>query len=135
MSQENVEIVRQALHSFSEGDLDAVLELWGRDAEWRPALLGGGLIEGAVYRGRDGVREFFRVQGETWESIKALPVEARDRGDLVLVEVELRAVGRTSGIPVNQKTWNVFKVQGGEIKAGRVFTNEAEALEAAGLSE
>jgi ketosteroid isomerase-like protein len=135
MSQENVEIVSNALHAFSEGDLAAVLELWGDEAEWRPAVLGGGLLEGAVYRGRDGVREFFQVQSETWDTITARPVATRDLGDLVLVEVELEAVGRASGASVNQRTWNVFKVQDGLIRAGRVFTDEAQARRAAGLQK
>jgi ketosteroid isomerase-like protein len=104
VSQENVEIVRDYLHAFSEGDLAAVLKLWGDEAEWRPAVLGGGLLEGAVYRGSDGVREFFQIQSQTWDTITAKPVATLDLGDLVLVEVQLEAVGRASGAFVSQRT-------------------------------
>jgi ketosteroid isomerase-like protein len=134
VSQENVELVRNLLVAFSCGDLDAVLESWGEDAEWRPAVLGGGLLEGSVYRGHEGVREFFRVQDETWDSITATPLAARDNGELVLVEVQLNAKGRASGAEVDRKTWNVFTVREGKIAAGRVFTSEVEARKAAGLS-
>jgi ketosteroid isomerase-like protein len=135
MSEENVEIVRRILHAFSEGDLAGVLALCESDAEWRPALLGGGVLEGAIYRGHTGLREFLRVQAETWETIKAIPRATRDVGDRVLVEVELQGVGRASGAPVNQITWNVIELREGKMRRGRVFLDRAEALEATGLSE
>lgn len=127
-------IVRRALRAFSEGDLNGVLELWGKDAAWHPAILGGGVLEGAVYNGHDGVREFFRVQADTWEAVTAEPIATRDLGNRVFVEVQLDAVGRTSGASVRQTTWNVFEIRDGKIMWGRVFTDEAGALEAAGLS-
>ena len=118
MSQENVEIVRRSLRAFSEDNLGGVLDLWADDGEWRPAILGGGLLEGAVYKGHNGVREFFRVQRETWATVSAEPVASRDLGDLVLVEVRLDAVGRASGASVNQTTWNVFEVVDGRSERG-----------------
>jgi ketosteroid isomerase-like protein len=134
VSRDNVELVRNVLLAFSRKDLDAALESWGEDAEWRPAVLGGGLLEGSVYRGHEGVREFFRVQDETWDSITATPLAARDIGDRVMVEVQLNAKGRVSGAKVDRKTWNVFTIREGKIAAGRVFTSEVEASKAAGLS-
>jgi ketosteroid isomerase-like protein len=135
MSEENVEVVRRVLHAFSEGDLAGVVALCGTEVEWRPALLGGGLLEGAVYRGHSGMREFLRVQGETWKTIRAVPRATRDVGDLVLVEVELQGIGRASGASVNQVTWNVIQVCDGKVRWGQVFLDEHAALEAAGLSE
>lgn len=131
MSQENVEVVRQALHAFNERNLGGVLEVWGSEAEWRPAFLGGGLLEGAVYRGHAGVREFFEVQEETWESLSIDPRATRDWGDFVLIEVRLSALGRASGVPVNQTTWNLFEVQDGKVARGGVFITEQQALDAA----
>jgi ketosteroid isomerase-like protein len=51
MSRENVEIVRRIFDAFNERDAEAVVTLWATAAEWRPAFIGGGLMEGAVYRG------------------------------------------------------------------------------------
>jgi ketosteroid isomerase-like protein len=109
--------------------------LWTTDAEWRPAFFGGGLVEGAVYRGHEGISEYLEQQAETWESAFADPVDIRDLGDHVLVEVPIKAVGRASGIPVEQITWAVFEVREGKIAAGHVYINKAEALEAVGLRE
>jgi ketosteroid isomerase-like protein len=133
MSQENVELVRRLYQAFSEGTTD--LDLWHTDAELRPALIGGGLLEGAVYRGHEGVSEFVAMQTETWESVIAEPVEIRDLGRYVLVETRLQAVGRASGIELSDVTWNTFEIHDGKVANWRVFTEKQQALEAVGLSE
>jgi ketosteroid isomerase-like protein len=135
VSSENVEVVRRVFDGFNDGDAEAVVELWAPGAEWRPAFIGGGLMEGAVYRGHAGVREFIEIQNDTWETVVAEPATIRDLGEHALVEVHLSAVGRTSGIPVDRVTWNVFAIRDGKIAAGRVYTTKSEALEAVGLRE
>jgi ketosteroid isomerase-like protein len=133
MSKENVEVVRQLYEAFNEGTMD--LDLWHTDAELRPALIGGGLLEGAVYRGHEGVSEFVALQGETWESVVAKPVEIRDLGRYLLVETRLQAVGRASGIELSDVTWNMFEIRDGKVANWRVFTEKQQALEALGLEE
>jgi ketosteroid isomerase-like protein len=135
VSQENVELVRRVFAVFNRQEAKAVGELWTTDGEWRPAYIGGGLLEGAVFCGAAGLAEFIELQAETWESVVAEPAEIRDFGDWVLVEVRLSAVGRASGIPVERVTWNVFKLRDGKVATGRVFTTEHEALKAVGLEE
>ncbi len=66
------------------------------DAGWGLATLRSSAVaqlEGAVFRGPEGMAEFVAVQSETWESVHAEPVKMRDLGDAVLVEVYLSAVG------------------------------------------
>jgi ketosteroid isomerase-like protein len=135
MSQENVEVVRRTFDRFNRQEAKAVAELWTADGEWRPAILGGGLLESAAFRGADGLAEFVDLQAETWKSSVAEPVEIRDLGDSVLVKVRLSAVGRASGIPVERETWNVYELRDGRIATGWAFTGEEEALRAAGLEE
>src|SRR4051812_48296803 len=117
--------------AFNAQDGDSVLELWAADAEWRPAFIGGGLVENVVYRGHDGILEFVRMQADTWESVRAEPVELRDLGDVVLVQVHLTAVGRESGAPVDRGTWNVFEFREGQAVTGRVYLTEEDAVAAA----
>jgi ketosteroid isomerase-like protein len=133
MSQENVEIVRRLYQAFSEGTAD--VSLWHTDAELRPALFGGGLVEGAVYRGHEGVSEFVATQAETWESVTATPVEIRDLGAHLLVETRLHAVGRASGVELSDLTWNMIEIRDGKVARLCVFTEKQRALEAAGLTE
>src|SRR5215207_8771975 len=47
MSEETVEIVRRVHEAFNARDLRTLLELVAPDIEWRPALFGGGIVEGA----------------------------------------------------------------------------------------
>jgi ketosteroid isomerase-like protein len=105
------------------------------DVDFRPAFLGGGLVEGAVFRGHAGMTDFLETQAETWERAVAEPVAIQDLGDHALVEVRLDAVGRASGIPVNRTNWNVLAFRDGKIATVRVYMTKEEALEAAGLSE
>jgi ketosteroid isomerase-like protein len=135
MSQENVEIVRQLFDAFNRQDGNAVRDLWTLEAEWRPAYIGGGLLEGAAFRGHEGVIEFVELQSETWESVVVEPLEMRDLGAQVLAEVRLRAVGRASGIPVERITWNVFLLRAGKAATGTVYRRKEEALKAVGLAE
>jgi ketosteroid isomerase-like protein len=133
MSKENVELIRRLYQAFSERETR--LDFWHPDAELRPALLGGGLVEGAVYRGHEGVSEFIAMQAETWASMTAEPVEIRHLGTFLLVETRLRGVGRASGIELSDVTWNIFEVRGGKVATWRVFTDKQQALESLGLSE
>lgn len=135
MSQENVEVVRQLFSAFNRRDSDAVCNLWTADAEWHPAYIGGGLLEGATFRGHQGQIEFVELQSETWETLAAEPVEVRDLGEHVLAEVCLQAVGRASGTPVERVTWNVYEFRDGKVATGRVYETEDEALRAIGREE
>ncbi len=135
MSQENVDVIRRLFEAFNRRDVAGVVDLWTSDAEWRPAYIGGGLLEGAVFRGPDGVAEFVESQSQTWESVVAEPMEMQDVGDSVLVEVHLSAVGRGSGVPVERVTWNVFEVLGGRAASGTVYTSKEQALKVVGLEE
>jgi ketosteroid isomerase-like protein len=136
MSQENAELVRRLYQSFNEGTAEELVpDLWHEDAELRPALLGGGLLEGAVYRGHEGVLEFLAIQAETWERVTNEPVDIRDLGTYVLAETRLQAVGRASGIELSQVTWDRWEIRNGKVASLRVFTEQADAVEALGLSE
>jgi ketosteroid isomerase-like protein len=122
--------------SFSDGTAYGLVpDVWHKDAEVEPALIGGGVLEGAVYRGHDGVLEFLAMQAETWESVTAEPIDIRDLGTYLLVETRLQAVGRASGIELTEVTWNLWEVRDGKVARLRVFTDQQQALKAAGLEE
>ena len=135
MSHENVEVVRRLFEAFNRQDAATAAALWTPDGEWRPAYFGGGLLEGAVFCGPEGAAEFVRLQAETWEAVVAKPVEMRNLGGTVLVEVHLSAVGRGSGVPVEEVTWNVFEILDGRLSSGTVYTSKEQALKAVGLEQ
>ncbi len=123
-------VIRRLIDAFNALDSDAAVALCTAEFEWRPAMLGGGLIEGAVYHGADGIEKFFEVQKQTWEAISVETLSGRMIGDLALLEVRLEGVGRASHLKVGRDTWNVFRLTDGKVASGQVFLNEDEALAA-----
>jgi ketosteroid isomerase-like protein len=88
-----------------------------------------------VYEGREGWLEFMKTWTEDFEwSIEI--EEAIDVGDgRVIVNTRQRAVGKSSGVPVEAFMGTIFTVKGGQVVRGENFLDPAEALEAAGLSD
>jgi ketosteroid isomerase-like protein len=144
MSQENVEIVR----AFSEEDVlarasgefdpDAAIsrmaELWDPeielDASEAPALDVSG-----VYRGADAARRFWREWYAAWEALR-FEYELVDAGDRVVMLLELRLRGRSTGIevPSGKVAW-VITFRNGLMVHLKFYMSQSEALEAVGMSE
>ena len=88
-----------------------------------------------IYRGREGVKEFFAMLQEVWAELRWEPLELTDHGDTVVVEAKIIAIGRGSDIPIEADETDVFWFRDGEIVRLQGFPTKADALEAAGLSE
>ena len=126
----NVEVVRAVFEAFTANDLEAQGRLWHDDAEFIPVLA---RLEGHVYRGSEGVREWVEQLERDWEFFEACPDGYRDLGDRVVVLGSWRARGRTSGVELDsaQATW-VVEVRDGKVSRWETFTDRDEALRAAG---
>ena len=134
MSQENVEIVRRAYDAAQGRVPEAGLMLLDENIVWD--MTGLGMPDLAkVYRGHQGIREFWTGWLAAWETIefKALDVEARD--DHVIVEVQQRNLGRASGVTVDFHYFQTFTVRNGKITASHMAHTRPKALEAVGLWE
>lgn len=132
MSQENVEVVRRGIEAFNRQDLTAGLTLWSTDAEldWSRS---NGPLKG-VYRGHHGLETFWK---EFWSKFEAVVIEPHgftQTGSQVVVSNTAHMRGR-DGIEVIAKSTFVFTVEHGLTTRLRMFQGQAEALEAAGLSE
>ena len=132
MSQEKVELVRWA---FTSGDptrffslLDENIELDARGL----ADLPGAVVAG---RGREVVERYCREYWGTWAEYSAEPREFRDAGDDVIVDVHERGKGKGSGVPFEQKHVQVWTLRDRRLVRWLLFADEADALEAVGLSE
>jgi ketosteroid isomerase-like protein len=143
MSQRNVEIWRASLEgqltALSTGTnleetIDGFAEIWHPEIELDASEA---LVPGLnhVYRGADAVRGFWQEWFSAWESIN-YEYELLDAGDTVVMLVELTMRGRATGIemPFGKFAWT-STFQDGLIVHTRLYMNQADALEAAGLSE
>ena len=72
---------------------------------------------------------------EDFDEWTATPEEFVDAGKQVLVRVHQTMRGQGSGVPVEGDSWFLFTVQEDKIERLTIHAREAEALEAAGLSE
>jgi ketosteroid isomerase-like protein len=136
MSQGNVEVVRQAYDAWNRRDFDRVLEVLDPQIEWTFA---GGAVTGlgidSTYHGHDGVRRFWETFIEPWERISIEVEEMRTVGDRVVALVRFRAIGRGSGVKLDEPFAHVLTFRGSHVIRFEAFVDRTEALEAAGLSE
>jgi ketosteroid isomerase-like protein len=131
MSQENVKLYRHLVEAFNRRDLDAALALMDDDVEVASRIVA---IEGSL-RGHDGARRWWQNWLDTWPDYKVEVVEVRDGGDVTVAAFRAVAHGAGSELPFQDTAWQLCRWRAGKCVAWRIFTNGAEALEAAGLSE
>jgi ketosteroid isomerase-like protein len=134
MSEENVEVVRTAIAAFDRGDFEDVLRLCDEDIVIsQPPELPGAPAE---QHGHRGVLEAYAVWPEQWDDyrIELLRIAAAPGGK-VFVTMRTSGRGKQSGVEVEMDFSFVFTVRDGKITEWRLFVQEDQALEAAGLSE
>jgi SnoaL-like domain len=145
MSQENVERVRTTLEDFisrkGEFDADGMLtklpdeELLDPEVEWDASEVPVLDIRG-VYRGIDGVRQYWREWYAAWEMLD-YGFELVDAGEhVVALFNDQRMRGRSTGIEVPvPKYATVMTLRNGLLVHWKLYMNQSEALETVGLSE
>ena len=128
MSKENVQLVLSIYDAIQSGDYEAPFELTDEGIVWDMSRFE--LPDMAdVYRGHEGVRDFWVRWLSAWESIEFKSLNAEDHGDHVLVEVEQRNLGRGSGIPVDFHYFQVTTVKDGKAISSVMAQTRTEALE------
>jgi ketosteroid isomerase-like protein len=133
MSQQNIELAYRAYDAFNRRDLDAFLALMDPDVEFTTRFME---MEGdPYYRGHDGVREWWRTVLAIFPDFSLEALEVRDADDVVIAALRIRGHGLDSRVPFEEALWTVGKWHQGRVTWWRNFGSEAEALEAAGLSE
>ena len=135
MSEENLELAREAIDTLNRRDLESFLETLDPDVEWHPGL--AALLEGeaTVYRGREEVREMFQGYFEAFADLRFEISEIRDLGDRILAVGEMRGRGTESGVEIGSPWAYLIQVRNAKATHVRTYLDPKEALEAAGLRE
>jgi ketosteroid isomerase-like protein len=131
VSEENVELGYRAIDALNRRDLDALLELMDEDVESVSRIVA---MEGGLH-GHEGVRRWWRSWFDTFPDYRLEIVETRDRGDIVVATVRAVGHGAGSDLPVEDNIFQASRWRNRKCVWWQVFRTEAEALEAAGLSE
>jgi ketosteroid isomerase-like protein len=133
MSRENVERLYRAYEAFNRRDLDAFLALADPEIEFTTLNL---QVEGGrSYRGHDGVRSYWEDMISVFPDFTVEPDEVRELGDVTIVRGRLRGHGLESDASFEQRFWQTVKWRHEKCIWWHIVRSEAEALEAAGLSE
>jgi ketosteroid isomerase-like protein len=133
VSQQNVELTWQAVRSFNEGGLDALLEYLDADVEWLPPRES---MEPGIYRGHDGVRDYLGRLAAIFGDGRVEPLEVIDVDDDRVIAV-IRSIVRSEHSSVDitaDWAWLITSANGRGVRV-EIFTDKSQALKAVGLED
>jgi ketosteroid isomerase-like protein len=132
MSQENVEIVRRGIDAWNRADHDEWLAVFAPEAEWQTT---GRFADKGVYRGREGLADYWTEFREDIEEVSSSISQIRAIGDKVFVAATATGRGRRSKAGFEVPVWFVMTFRGGMVVRVETYDDPEQALEAAGLRE
>ena len=133
MSSANVELVRSVYEAWNRQDLDAALEPFDPDAEWR---MPPNFPESGTLRGLGAIREGAASLLDLFGRFEADVEELIDAGDRVVALVRYRGEARTPGLEVagSAVDGSVWTLREGKVVSVVMHAGTEAALEAADLA-
>jgi ketosteroid isomerase-like protein len=129
MSQEDVDTIRAGLAALNRKDIDGMLETLQPDAELVPLRA---VLEGTVYRGHEGLRQWLADMAEDWDDLRIDTDEVRAlEAGRVLLLGRFHARGKSSGVVLDQPAAWICELTGGKVARIRFYADADAALEAA----
>src|SRR5689334_22273559 len=133
MSQENVETLRAFYEAFNGHDFDDALRYLDRAVEIEPGVQAPD--HDSKLLGHQGWKEFIRVAIDAWEAATAEPLERIETEDDRILSIDLWRLRGRDGIEIERELPTLYTFRDGLIVRIDGFTERAEALEVAGLTE
>ncbi len=131
MSQENVELVRQAHERFAKTG-EPMWEMIGGQVE----VFDHDIPDASnPYRGADGMAQWLADFAQSWDRYELDVERLIDAGDRVVSLFRIRAVGAGSGVPVERGDAMVWAFRDGKLVRLDYYNDQRKALEAAGVPE
>ena len=133
MSQENVDLVREAYDAYNRDGITGILRYLDPEVEWRNAAESP---DAGVFIGHEGVVEWQGVVDEGFKDMYFEPerIDQLPQGQ-VLVSVRFRFRAPTSDVQVEVPFVHLMTWREGKVTKFSMFTSKAEALAAAGVAE
>ena len=129
MSEENVEVVRRAVESFSRWTLAS--ECFDPEVEYTTQP---DAPMHTTYKGLDGLARSMESLKEAWEIIEAEVRQFIGSGDVLVAMLHFHLRGH-SGVELEaDKAW-AYWMREGKIRRMEQYGSKREALQAAGLAE
>lgn len=107
--------------------MQALMDFYDPEVEWD--MTRSTIPDMGVYRGREGVREFFREFREPFEAYWAHAEEFMDAGDRVIVRVRQGGRGQGSGVDIEMPSyWQVYTLRDGKAVRVEITRTEEDAF-------
>jgi ketosteroid isomerase-like protein len=132
MSQENVRLLYRWYEAIRRNDAETCVGYARADAEIISYLMG---VEGTIYHGHSGVRRYLDDVFSIFPNWHPEIVCVEDHGDVVIAEIRMAGSGASSGLEIEQTTWQLTRFREGKLAGFTAYGTRAAALEAAGLHE
>jgi ketosteroid isomerase-like protein len=131
VSQENVELVRDAFDTFNTQGIDAALSCFGHDLVWSTT---DRWVDAPTYHGHDGMRTLTAAFTENFDDLSFEVGDIRDAKDRVVALIHMTGRIRGSESPISQPVGLVVsEFRSGTFGDVRAFATWDEALQAVGL--
>ena len=88
-----------------------------------------------IHRGIEAVRRQIGRWVEAYPDLQVEPLEIQTNGDRAFVWVRFSGHGAGSGVPIDMELAHVLTIKGGKTLRLEEYSERADGLEAAGLSE
>jgi ketosteroid isomerase-like protein len=132
MSQEDVQVVRDAISAFEHGGVEAALEYFDPSLQW---FAPPEWPEERLYQGYDGLRRVARVWTGSFDEFRLDMDRAIDAGDHVIALLCQRGRIKGSDSQIEHRVGWDCELLNRKIARVHPYFSWAEALEAVGLSE
>jgi uncharacterized protein len=110
MAESELETIRASYAALNRGDMQGALDALHRDAVWRES---SELPGGDSFEGRTAIEDFLAGYLEQWDVFHQRVESTLRRGDRVLVNIHLTAVGRESGAEVSARYAHLWRLRDG----------------------
>jgi ketosteroid isomerase-like protein len=122
--EENLEVVGGLIDAWNRHDLPAVLERMHRQCEVRP------IETTQTLYGHDGVAAAFRGWFEAFERFSIAVEDLTAQDDRILVTMRQRARGKSSGLEIEERFYQLFTVRDRKVFRFEEYSEEADARRA-----
>lgn len=117
-TRDNLEAIRRFYPAIMAGDVDTMRAFMAPDCVfYEPESL----PYGGAYRGPDGFLGLMQVLGDYWETMDPQDFRVSGSGNLVTAHFRFIAVSKKTGLTLDTPLIEVWDMEGGRGKVGRVF--------------
>jgi ketosteroid isomerase-like protein len=128
MSDDRRKLLQEGIDAFNRGEAAPTLAIFADDIECHVAP---DLMNAGTYHGHQGYLDMVAGWGEAWETVTADVVGTEDlENDYLLVEIDQRAVGAVSGVPVRMSLYWLFQFVDGKVTRFHLYSDREAAIAA-----